>query len=162
MAARKKKAAKKAVKKRAPKRRPAARPTDRRSKTRPATLRLRGASPGFTVSDVERSLHFYQDVLGFVVADRWEQNGQLMGVEVKAGAATFYLGQDDFKKGRDRIKGVGCRIYCSTAQDIDQLAAQIKVKGGVLDHEPQTQPWGAREFGLTDPDGYKITIASAS
>lgn len=161
MAARKRKAAKKAVKKRPAARKKApARMVDRRKKSHPPTLRLRSATPGFTVNDLQRSLEFYRDILGFHAGEPWLDNGKMMGIEMKAGAVAFYLGQDDFKKGRDRVKGVGTRIYCATAEDVDQIAARIKAKGGVLDHDPVTQPWGTRDFGITDPDGYKITIAN--
>ena len=161
MAARKRKATKKTVKKRPAKRKKAAaRAVERRNKAKTPTLRLRSATPGFTVSDLQRSLEFYRDVLGFVAGEPWMDGGKMMGIEMKAGAVAFYLGQDDFKKGRDRVKGVGCRIYCATADDVDALAARIKAAGGVLDHDPQTQPWGSRDFGITDPDGYRLTIAN--
>lgn len=122
-------------------------------------LSMDSASPAFTVNDLEKSLAWYRDVVGFVVEDRWEQDGKLTGVQLRAGDVTFMLGQDDWKKGRDRKKGEGLRIYCTTTQDVDALAEKIKSRGGLLDHPPQDQPWGAREFALTDPDGFKITIA---
>ena len=162
MATRKRKSARKAVKKRpaARKKQAAARMVDRRSKGKVPTLRLRSATPGFTVNDLQRSLAFYRDVLGFYAGEPWMQDGRMMGIEMKAGTVAFYLGQDDFKKGRDRVKGVGFRVYCATADDVDAIAARIKARGGVLDHDPQTQPWGSRDFGITDPDGYKITISN--
>ena len=48
---------------------------------------------------------------------------------LRAGDVQIGLGQDDWKKGRDREKGVGMRIYVSTTQDIDQLAADAKKRG---------------------------------
>ena len=122
------------------------------------TLKMRSAAPGFTVNDLDKSLAWYRDVLGFVVEERWEQEGKLTGVELRAGDVTFMIGQDDWKKGRDRKKGEGFRLYCSTTQDIDALAEGIKARGGKLDSEPRNQPWGTRDFALTDPDGFKITI----
>jgi uncharacterized glyoxalase superfamily protein PhnB len=73
---------------------------------------------------------------------------------------TFWLGQDDWQKGRDRVKGVGFRIYCTTTQDIDGLAARIKARGGRLAQEPKDEPWGGRNLAVLDPDGFAITIAS--
>ena len=124
----------------------------------PQALRLRAFTPGFTVNDIARSVAWYRDVLGFIVADEWRDKGVLRGAEMKAGAVTLFLGQDDWKKGTDRSKGAGFRLYCTTAQDVDRLAALVKSRGGVLAHEPQTQPWGERDFGLVDPDGFNITI----
>lgn len=121
-------------------------------------MRLAAASPSFTVNDLEKSIAFYRDVLGFAVKQRWEEGGRLLGVEMAAGNVIFMLGQDDWKKGRDRQKGVGFRVYCSTTQDVDALAAKVKERGGALDYEPETSEWG-RHFAFTDPDGFKVTIA---
>ena len=126
----------------------------------PENLRLRSMSLGLTVNDVRKSLAWYRDILGFVAGEEWREDGALMGIEVRAGAVTLWLGQDDWKKGRDRVKGEGIRLYGRTAQDIDRLAALIKSRGGVLAHEPKTEPWGERDFGLVDPDGFKITITT--
>ena len=128
----------------------------------PESLRLRSLSIGLTVNDLQRSLAWYRDVIGFVVTDEWRVEGTLRGVEMRAGSVDIFLGQDDWKKGRDRIKGEGFRIYGRTVQDIDRLAALIKSKGGVLSHEPQTQPWGERDFGMVDPDGFRITFSSGA
>ena len=130
-----------------------------RAKAQSKGLTLTGVTPSFTVNDVAKSLAWYQDVLGCVVKDRWESNGTLMGVEMGAGAVIFMLAQDDWKKGRDRVKGEGFRLYSDTAQDVDRLADQIKARGGTLAQEPRDEPWGARAFSVEDPDGFKITIA---
>jgi uncharacterized glyoxalase superfamily protein PhnB len=130
-----------------------------RAKAQSKGLTLSGVAPSFTVNDVAKSLAWYQDVLGCVVQDRWESDGKLMGVEMGAGTVIFMLGQDDWKKGRDRVKGEGFRLYCDTSQDVDRLADQIKARGGTLAQEPEDESWGARVFSLVDPDGFKITIA---
>lgn len=135
---------------------------DRRSHAGPENLRLRATTPSFTVDDIEKSLAFYRDVLGFHVKERWMHEGKLAGVEMVAGVVGFFLGQDDWKKGRDRAKGEGFRVYCTTVQDVDELAALVKARGGRLLEEPKTQSWGTREFAVADPDGFKITIASAT
>ncbi len=145
--------------KKAASRKPVARKKAPVARKQPETLRLASASIGFTVSDIQRSLAWYRDVLGCFVKERWEHEGQLRGAEMTAGAVTFYLGQDDWKKGRDRQKGQGFRVYCTTSQDLDALAASIKAKGWPLEQEPTDQPWGWRDFSLADPDGFKITIA---
>ncbi len=134
----------------------------RPARHQPETLRLRSVSPSFTVNDIERSSAWYRDVLGCTVKDRWERDGKLMGALIRAGSVELYLGQDDWKLGRDRKKGEGFRIYCSTVQDIDKLAATIKARGGTLLHDPQTESWGERDFGIADPDGFKITISQSS
>jgi catechol 2,3-dioxygenase-like lactoylglutathione lyase family enzyme len=151
----KKKAAPKAAKKAAAPRKPA-----RKARRQPETLRLRSAGPSFTVNDLQKSLAFYRDVLGFTVKENWEENGVLRGVELVAGSVSFWLGQDDWKKGRDRVKGQGFRMYCGTTQDVDALARQIEAGGGTLVEKPTDRPWGGRDFAVVDPDGFTITIST--
>jgi uncharacterized glyoxalase superfamily protein PhnB len=123
------------------------------------SLKMASVTPGITANDLEKSLAWYRDVVGFAVEERWEQEGKLAGVQLRAGDVAFMLGQDDWKKGRDRKKGEGFRLYCLTTGDIDAFAKGIVARGGTLDQEPKDQPWGMRDFALTDPDGFKITIA---
>jgi len=146
-----------AVKKaKAPARKAAKRPV----RQKPESLRLRSVAPSLVASDIQRSLAWYRDVLRFTVEDEWREGGELRGVTLKAGATTFMISQDDWAKGRDRVKGVGFRIYCITAQDIDQLAAGVVARGGILATPPTTQPWGMRDFSVVDPDGFRISISS--
>jgi uncharacterized glyoxalase superfamily protein PhnB len=126
----------------------------------PETLRLRTLMPSITASDLQASLAWYRDVLGFTVAEEYRRDDKLMGVRLMAGSVQILLGQDDFAKGRDRQKGAGLRLFCTTAQDVDQLAAAIKERGGKLAHEPTDQPWGTRDFGVVDPDGFNISIST--
>ncbi|HKZ32681.1 MAG TPA: VOC family protein [Vicinamibacteria bacterium] len=132
----------------------------KKARQQPESLRLRSAGPSFTVSDLQKSLTFYRDVLGFTPRERWEKDGALQGIELVAGSVTFWLGQDDWKKGRDRVKGLGFRMYCATSQDIDALAARVRAGGGTIVDEPKDEPWGGRAFGVRDPDGFTTTFAS--
>ncbi|MGA2382562.1 MAG: VOC family protein [Gemmatimonadales bacterium] len=152
----KKKSARKPARKAA---RKAARPKARPSRKQPETLRLRAATPGYTVNDIQRSVAWYQNVLGCILVERWEKDGELRGATLRAGTVEFYLGQDDWKLGRDRVKGAGFRIYCTTSQNVDTIAAGIKARGGTFLHDPQDEPWGERDFAIADPDGFKITIS---
>lgn len=152
---RKKTASRKARAPRATK--PAARRKRRRQQ--PETLRLRSVIPSFTVNDLDKSLAFYTNVLGFIVSERWNDGGKLLGVMLKAGACELGLSQDDWAKGRDRKKGQGVRIWCGTTMDVDALAARVKAAGVSLTEDPKDEPWGARSFSLGDPDGYLLTIS---
>ena len=134
------------------------RPSSRPQRHQPESLRLRSMAASFTVSDLDKSVAWYRDVLGFIVGQRWEEGGQVRGIQMKAGSCDIMLGQDDFAKGRDRNKGDGFRLWVATVQDITAIAAQIKEKGWTLDREPAETPWGDWAFALSDPDGFKITV----
>ncbi len=125
----------------------------------PETLRLRAIEPSLTVENIERSLKYYTDILGFIVGGRHtDKNGVLRGVMLKAGACGMGLSQDDFSKGRDRTKGLGMSLWFQTAQDIDALAARITAAGGRLVDGPTTQEWGGRSLTVDDPDGFRLRI----
>src|SRR4029453_17371626 len=126
----------------------------------PESLRLHSAGPSFTVDNIDKSVAFYRDVLGFTFKDKWEEDGVLKGVGLVAGSVTFWLGQDDGKEGRGRGEGGGSRISCVTIQDIDVLAARVRSTGTALAEEPKDQPWGGRYFAVRDPDGFLISISS--
>jgi uncharacterized glyoxalase superfamily protein PhnB len=117
-------------------------------------------SQGITVADIQRSLKFYVDGLGFTAGDGHEVNGVLEYVPLKAGNANIGLGRDDFAKGRDRVKGTGTRLWLTTTQDLRALAAQVKAAGFPLDTEVEPLPWGPLGFAVTDPDGFKLTISN--
>ena len=136
----------------------AGRVPDRRKSAR-ETLRLRAINPMFTVSDLERSLRFYTDVLGFVEGERYTgDNGKLQGVMLKAGVCELGLSQDDWARGRDRQRGVATRMWCVTVQDVDALARRIIERGHTLTQEPKNESWGGRSIALDDPDGFHLSF----
>ncbi len=133
----------------------------KRSAAGSRSLALSVASPSLTVNDLQKSLAWYRDVVGFALEETWKDDaGKVMGVSLRAGNVSLMIGQDDWKKGRDRKKGEGFRLYCETKQDVDTLAKGIVARGGLLESGPQDQPWGTRDFTLSDPDGFKITITT--
>ena len=124
-----------------------------------AALNARSLMPGYTVDDLDKTIAFYE-ALGFVVAQRWDDNGTPIGAILKAGNLELGLNQDDWKKGRDRKKGLGTRLNIETAQSIDEIAARVKAAGYKIDVEPFDTQWKTRQFELTDPSGYQLTVSS--
>ena len=122
-------------------------------------LQVTGITPLFTVDDLQKSIAFYE-ALGFTVGERWEENGALLGVMLGAGKTQLGLNQDDWKKGRDRKKGAGMRLFLATTQNVDEIAARAKNTGIKLESEPHDTEWKSRAFEVTDPSGFILTIGS--
>lgn len=120
----------------------------------------RALSAALTVKDLEKSLAWYRDVVGFTVDQRHEREGKLLAVSLKAGNVRILITLDDGAKGWDRVKGEGMSLQFTTDQAIDELAQRVKEHGVTLDTEPVDTPWGARVFRLHDPDGFKLVISS--
>jgi len=122
-------------------------------------LQITSIIPSFTVDDLQKSIAFYE-VLGFSVDERWEEHGNLLGVMMRAGKSEIGLTQDDWRKGRDRKKGIGLRVMLSTTQNVDEIAARARNAGITLDAEPHDTEWKSRAFAVTDPSGFLLTITS--
>jgi len=136
------------------------RASDDKTSTQPESFRGRALSASITATDLQKSLAWYRDVVGFTVQQEHERDGKLVAVSLVAGGVRLVLGQDDGAKGWDRVKGEGFSLMITTAQDVDELAAGIKERGGTLDAEPADMPWGPRVFRVRDPDGFRIAISS--
>ena len=129
-------------------------------RAQPESFRGRTLSAALTVKDLEKSLAWYRDVVGFTVDQRHEREGKLLAVSLKAGDVRILIGQDDGAKGWDRVKGDGFSLQITTAQSVDDVAGQLKARGARLLSEPADMPWGVRMFRVEDPDGFKLTISS--
>lgn len=125
------------------------------------TLHGISTMPSLTVNDLQQSMAFFAG-LGFEIEDRWEDKGVLLGAMLKGGNVRLGLSQDDGKKGRDRVKGAGVRLYIEASDNIDEIAARAKAAGITLTKEPYDTSWGSRAFDATEPNGFALTIASPS
>jgi uncharacterized glyoxalase superfamily protein PhnB len=127
------------------------------------TDKLQGKSvmPSLTVDNIQESLKFFA-ALGFEVEDPWMVDGVMQGAMLKGGEARLGLAQDDGKKGTNRVKGVGVRIYIEADGDINAVAARAQAAGVTLQKEPHDTPWGSRAFEVVEPSGFLLTIASPS
>lgn len=115
--------------------------------------------PSLTVDDISKSITFYE-ALGFGVAERWEEDGTLLGVMLQAGELQIGLSRDNWMKGQHRQKGVGTRLYIETAQPIDDIAARARAAGVTLDSDSHDTEMKTRQFEVTDPSGFKLTVSS--
>jgi len=136
------------------------RPTPPRGDATPAEPLAGTLAVSLTVKDLQKSLVWYRDVIGFTEVRRIERDGKLRGMSLQAGDVRIAINQDDGAKGWDRVKGEGFSFNITTRQSIDALATGIRQRGGVLETEPADMPWGVRMFRLRDPDGYKLAISS--
>ena len=118
-------------------------------------------SASLSVNDLEKSLAWYRDVLGFTIHQKHERGGKLMAVSLRAGDnVRVLITQDDGARGSDRVKGEGFSLMITTDQSIDDIAKRILDGGGTLELAPTDTPMGVRIFRVRDPDGFKFTISS--
>jgi len=116
-----------------------------------------------TCKNLEESIRWYRDALGFGVAHAFEHEGKVTAAVIVAGDIRIVLNQDDGKLGWDRVKGQGfyLQINVASAADVDATAARLKAAGWTLIDEPADRYWGARMFQFKDPDGFKLGVSTA-
>jgi len=110
------------------------------------------------VTDVARSVEFYQEVLGFGFSGFWDgQNREIVQFwteELSPEYAEVFAGDNALglrKAGRLITAGTA---ECSLeVQDVDRIHRSA-LRMGIDIPEPVDQPWKARTLSVRDPDGY--------
>lgn len=127
------------------------------------------------VKDVQKSLAFYRDVLGFEVRGEWTPDGQptswgyvaLNDCEVMFGSlhsayeGMYALAPEERAPLEQNRWGVGVTVYFRHAvPDVDAYCEQVKAAGGTIARGPETAPYGWRMFFVRDPDGYLLGFSN--
>ena len=122
---------------------------------------IKQAVPFFWVTDIERSLQYYIDGLGFELRNKWIHEEKLRWCWLQIGDAAIML-QEFWKEGQHANltasklgEGVSVCFICN-----DALAFYNEVIArGIEASEPfvGNNMWVT---GLTDPDGYKLYFES--
>lgn len=117
--------------------------------------------PEVAVSNMENSLKFY-NTLGFTktadgVID--DQGSQWSSLDM--GGANLWLTRQDVVSDHktEEAKGNGLNIYISV-DDVDAVYEKVKASGyqGSIIRDIETAYYGLRQFSMTDPDGYILTL----
>jgi len=112
------------------------------------------------VNDVESSIHFYQQVLGFPIKLRVESY-----VEFDTG--------DAINSRQDVKEALGLPVPEANqmsqtfeigfvVDDVEQTIASMKEKGVSIIKEPAKKTWGQTVAYVSDPDGHFIEICDAT
>lgn len=130
--------------------------------TAPALLNATTLGASLTCKDIDASIRFYRDAIGFGVEQSFEREGKVVAAVVAAGDCRLVLNQDDGKLSWTRIKGQGfyLQINVATTADVDAAAARIKATGATLLNEPADRAWGVRMFQFLDLDGFKLGVST--
>ncbi|MFS0655901.1 VOC family protein [Bacillus sp. 179-C3.3 HS] len=111
------------------------------------------------VHDVEASIEFYQDILGFPVKMRVESY-----VEFDTGEVTLSINsRQDVRESLGLPVPEGIHPSQTfelgfVVDDVEQTIAVMKEKGVPVIKEPAKKPWGQTVAYVTDPDGHFIEI----
>lgn len=114
--------------------------------------------PNLSVKDLQASLDFYVNKLGF------KHDFTMAGPDGADGFAIVWLhdgvhlglGVDPENAGKGQ--GVNLMLYVAKGESVDDLYARVKAHNVKIDQDIKTEFWGDRMFAVTDPDGYTITL----
>jgi uncharacterized glyoxalase superfamily protein PhnB len=114
-------------------------------------------SPFFIVEDVERSIAFYRDRLGFAAGFQQPAEAPVFAILHRDGAMIFVKSEAGVPPlpNAQRHPHMRWDAYVS-AFDPDALAAQFAESGATFSAPLQDTHDGLRGFEVTDPDGYVL------
>lgn len=119
---------------------------------------------GLFVENIEDMVRFYRDILGFETD--WD-GGPFASFKVNDGGL-FMFDRKQFAeamhqpyyspKGPNLTMEIGLSV--PTKADVDKEYGRLMALGVPSAQEPETQPWGQRNFWITDPEGNYIEVGS--
>ena len=111
------------------------------------------------VSELDRSVQFYCDLLGFVEVDREEFMGQRM-VHLSRPELRLFLLQEasDIPPPEPFIFRV--LMHFRSRGSLEETYQHFIGAGAGIIQEPASTPWGEEAFVVADPDGYRVLIAA--
>lgn len=116
--------------------------------------------PSLGVSDIDRSRGFYRQFFGLEVADSYDEDGRMAWCWLRSGGAELMLQQlaADQQIRLNPAIGQSWVVYLRV-DDLDALHASLRA-GGFPVSEIRDTPYDAREFFVTDPDGYELWVSA--
>jgi len=105
---------------------------------------IQGA-PVLHVPDVVGTAAFYRDVLGFT----WDFGDDAYAVVWRDNSAIHFV--------KDKMRPSGIHLF-QWVKDVDAYYNEIVGRGASIAKEPTNQPYGIREFGLSDVNGVSVVF----
>jgi uncharacterized glyoxalase superfamily protein PhnB len=122
-------------------------------------------TPNLVVADMEKSLTFYRDVLGFSVSQTVPDKAPFIFAWMKRDNADIFLNQNmppqpgapDLYAGKP-VGGGTLSLYLAM-DGIDDLYAKVQQEKVPIVIAMHKEFYGMREFAVHDPDGYLLIFA---
>lgn len=117
------------------------------------------------VEDVNQTVDFYKDMLGFEVAMSVPESGKLNWAMMKHGEISLMFEAipamvEDFPLLAGQKPGASISFYIH-AENLDELHAHLQASNVRIVSAIHTTNYGAREFTALDCNGYILNFAQA-
>ncbi|MDY6908050.1 MAG: VOC family protein [Chloroflexota bacterium] len=111
------------------------------------------------VKDMKETLAFYTQVLGFEMGMVFpDAEGPEYADVARDGMQPMFVPCQNVGVGPDERLGVGVNIYLELDGDIDEYYRQVKGRGATVVDDIKDEPFGIRDFTVSDPNGYLLTF----
>jgi uncharacterized glyoxalase superfamily protein PhnB len=107
--------------------------------------------PVLQVNNVSAALAYYRDALGFSVDFAWREPPTYAGLTL--GHVCLHLA-----KGEPRSASV-VAFFCT---GLDTLFQQFNTNGARIERPISVEPYGMREFAVTDFDGHRLIFGEST
>ncbi|MEV6100491.1 VOC family protein [Nocardia sp. NPDC051981] len=100
--------------------------------------------------DYKRTVEFYRDALELAIAREYP------------GGTVFFAGQSLIEvaghgRADDAPSGFAGAIWLQV-RDCDDAAAELALRGVIIDRAPEREPWGLIEMWIRDPEGTPLVL----
>lgn len=127
-------------------------------------MSFRSLRPMMMVRNLEESLDFYTDVLGFTVDGTYPEAGEPFWASISAGDARLMLNfvgephaHEEGEEPHSHEPEFNGVLYLDVDGSLDELQARVKAKASSCT-DVEVMPYGMKEFSVVDPNGYTITF----
>lgn len=120
------------------------------------TTRIAGIAPQLLVDDLERSVAYYRDCLGFevdFVYDSFYASVSRDGCAIHLKHAPKILADRAHRKQHEHLDA---SIAVSGIRD---LFTELQTRGAVVSKPLGERPWSCLDFYVEDPDGYILCFS---
>ena len=115
-----------------------------------------GAAPWIACSDLNRTVRFYRDVLGFRGAWHWFWGDPPDHAGVSRGRTRILFVEDTERAARCR--GMEIVVY---VRGVAALWDELEGSEATVLHPLGERPWGTHDFTVCDPGGVRLVFTEA-
>ncbi len=119
---------------------------------------VRKLCPLLFVQDINRSIEFYRDKIGFKMANQAETRGKVFWCWLERDGAAIMLQQAGEEDGPAEGRGSGVVFYF-ICDDAEAMFAELTSRGLQL-KLPKVAYYGMKQLFVPEPDGYSICFES--
>ena len=126
------------------------------------SIELKRFAPMLATGDMQETIAFYRDILGFTLGDTFESSGVISWCEMSLGSATLMFTQHetqtDHPGAREMFGQTAIAFYVDNVEEIYESLTTKDVELSEL----RVTFYGMKEFELRDPTGYTLLIGEAT